>query len=549
MIRFASVWQRALAGAFVAACLLPSVSQAHFIWITAAGPAQPGWPTQVQVFLNEQPEPGGPEFLKFVQGVVPTVAGVPLAVTTGADAVAASWVGPLPTMIDAERTLGLKTKGDVTYQLYYTARLQVAPVAASVAEVGSKLRARVIGAKEGQATVQVLFAGKPPAGARLKTYPSEGEGAELTTDARGQATVAGVVEGKTGLWATWTDPTAGDLDGKPFSETRYYATLHFPKAAEATPSTTFATMPDPAVNSFAGAVLDDWLYVYSGHTGTTHEYSTETTARKFRRLSLKDRTTWEDLPMGRDVQGAAMVADGRYLYRTGGMTARNQPGQPQDLISNADFARFDPESKTWTDLAPMPSPRSTHDSAIVGRQVYAVGGWWMKGGKEVSTYHKEAIVFDLDHPEAGWKSFEQPFRRRALAAAEADGKLYVLGGLDNAFQVSRKVDIFDPKAATWSTGPQLPGSNFEGFAPSAFAVDGRLYVSGLSGVIARLDAAGAAWEAVGQWALPRNTHRMLPGPGRSLLAVGGNYKGEQTPVIESITPPPTAPTPPSTASR
>ena len=541
-----SAWAIALIATLAAA---PFSIQAHFVWITAQAPATSGGPTTIEVFLNEPPEPGGPEFLKFVGGVVPTVRGVPLAVTTGDESITAPWVGPLPPLIDAERDLGVKTKGDVAYRLYYNARLQTAPVAATDTELGTKLRARVIQAKDGESTVQVLYDGKPAPQARIKTYPEEGEGAELTADDQGQAQIAGVAEGKTALWASWIDATPGAADGKSFGETRYYATLNFPKPAAVAPATTFATMPDPAVNSFAGAVLGDWLYVYSGHTGTTHEYSVATTVKRFRRLSLLDRTTWEDLPMERDVQGAALVTDGQSLYRTGGMTARNQPGQPQDLISNADFARFDPTTKTWTDLAPMPAPRSTHDSAVIGRQVYAVGGWWMKGGQESSTYHKDAVVFDLDHPEAGWKAFDQPFRRRALAVAESGGKLFVLGGLDNQFQVSRRVDIFDPKSGDWSMGPQLSGANFEGFAASAYAVAGRLYASGLSGIITRLDGQEAAWEAVGAWSLPRNTHRVLPGPGDSLLAVGGNFQGDQTPVIEAVTVPPAPPSPPATANR
>ena len=545
MIRIRSLRSTGRAVALAVACcvgLLATQARAHFIWITAEAPSKPGQPAKIQVFLNENPELGGPEFLKLVAGVVPTTAGVPLAVTTGEESVMADWVGPLPPMVDAERDLGLKTKGDVTYRLSYTARLQTEPVAEGTAEKGKTLRVRVVAPKVGKPVVQVLYDGKAASKARIKTYPAEGEGAELSTDESGQATVDGVVEGKTGLWATWTDPTPGDLDGKPFAETRYYATLHFPARAETPASTTFATMPEPAVNSFGGAVLGDWLYVYSGHVGQTHAYSADTTSKHFRRLSLRDRTTWEALPMGHDVQGTALVADGRYVYRLGGMVARNAPGQPQDLISLPDFARFDPESKTWTDLAPLPEPRSTHDAAVVGRTVYAVGGWSMKGNSTTPTYLGEAVAFDLDHPDLGWKSFPQPFHRRALAVAEAGGKLYALGGLDDAFQVTRQVDVFDPSTGAWSVGPKIPGADRDGFAPSGFAVAGRLYLSGMTGTIVRLEPTQNAWEAVGAWALPRITHRVLAGPDGSLLNVGGNTKGVQTPVIEAVTlPAPTAP--------
>ena len=298
-------------------------------------------------------------------------------------------------------------------------------------------------------------------------------------------------------------------------------------------------MPEPAVNSFGGAVLGDWLYVYSGHVGRTHRYSVETTSKLFRRLNLKDRTTWEVLPMAKDVQGVALVTDGKFLYRIGGMSARNQPGQPQDMHSVADFARFDPESKTWTDLPPMPQPRSTHDAAVIGRTVYVVGGWTMKGGSEESEFLEGAVAFDLSKPEEGWKTIEQPFQRRALSAAEAGGKLYVLGGLNDLGKVERRVDVYDPATNAWTLGPDLPGkAKVDGFGTSAFGVDGRLYYSGTSGRVYRLDARGTAWEAVGAWSLPRITHRLLPGPHHTLLAVGGNTKGKQTPIIEAVSLPP-----------
>ena len=547
MIRIRSA--RSIAAASVACVLagwLPTPARAHFIWITAEAPRQAGQPATIRVFLNEEPEPGGPEFLKYVQGVVPTAAGIPLATTTGAAAVTAAWAGPLPATVDAERDLGLKAKGDLTYRLYYTARLQATPLAEGATEKGRKLRARVI-TQEGKPVVQVLYDGKPAPQAKIKTYPADGDGAEVVADANGQATIDGVVEGKTGLWATWTDPTPGTLDGKPFAETRYYATLHFPSPGATPASTTFATMPEPAVNSFGGAVLGDWLYAYSGHVGQTHQYSTETTAKHFRRLSLRDRTTWEDLPMALDVQGVALVSDGRFLYRIGGMTAKNPPGQPQEMVSSTDFARFDPESKTWTDLAPLPVSRSTHDAAVVGRRVYAVGGWSMRGSQVTPVFLDDAVVFDLDHPDRGWTSFPQPFHRRALAVAEAGGKLYVVGGLTDENSVSRRVEIFDPATAAWSAGPEIPGAERDGFAASAIAVDGRLVVSGMSGMITRLDASRGAWEALGAWSLPRITHRILAGPGHVLLAVGGNFKGVQTPVIEGVTISPASP--PESAAR
>jgi hypothetical protein len=524
--------------------LSADTARAHFLWIRAEPAATPGAGATIRVFLNETPSPGGPEFLKFVRNVVPTAGGQPLPMTPSEESLDSRWVGKLPSTIDAESDLGVKTKGETNYRLSYTARVQMALASVDDKEKGDKLRVRLV-TKDGKSLIQVLFDGKPAAKARLKVYPESSDPFEATSDGEGFATIDGLAEGKSALWANWIDLKPGEVGGKPFSETRHYASLTFvPSPSNGDAPTAFATMPEPAVNSFGGAVLGDWLYVYSGHAGETHQYSVETTSRHFRRLNLKDRTTWEELPMGRAVQGVALVSDGKFLYRTGGMSARNQPGQEHDLASVADFARFDPETKSWTDLAPLPQTRSTHDSAVIGRKVYVAGGWSMKGAKEKSVFSEEAAVFDLDAPEAGWKTFKQPFRRRALSVAEAGGKLHVLGGLTDDFKVERRVDVYDPATGSWTLGPDLPGSgDREGFATSAFAVDGSLYLSGLSGLISRLDAKAGVWEAVGAWSQPRLTHRLLAVPGRTLLAVGGNFRGEQTPVIEAVVLPPISPGP------
>lgn len=511
-----------------------ATARAHYIWLTVEPAESPGG-SVLRAFFNEQPllDPG---FTKYVRDVQIRVEGQAVPSTLGEESRVAPWVGKAPLMVDAERDLGVMTKGGKSFRLFYTARAQTEPVAGTTQETADKLRVRLIQA-EGPARVAVLFDGKPVARARVRVYPEVGEPTELATDDQGMATVAGLSQGEAALWANWVDSTPGEVRGDAFAETRYYATFTY---APSTPSTAiptaFATLQEPAVNSFGGAVLGDWLYVYSGHVGSTHKYSVETTAKHFRRLNLKDRTTWEDLPMGPDLQGVALVSDGRFLYRIGGMAARNLDGEEHDLRSVADFARFDPEARIWTDLAPMPEPRSTHDAVVIGRKVYVVGGWTMERASEDSGFPETALEFDLDHPESGWKAFPQPFRRRALSVGEQGGKLFAMGGLvGGGMKVDLRVDAYDPRSGRWSRGPDLPqGGRTEGFGTSAFQVAGRLYYSGASGRISRLTEKADAWEAVGAWSLPRITHRVLPGPEGTLLAVGGNANGKQTPVIEAV---------------
>lgn len=531
---------RALPVAVVAAALLaPATVRAHFIWL-AIDPAQNGKPAQLRAFFNEDPLPDA-DFLKYVREISLRVDGQVVPSDLTEDSRVARWLGGrLPTILDTESDLGISARGSKSYRLYYTARAQTTPVSAETPETGGKLRVRLVQVKDAPAAVEVCFDGKPVPQARIKVYQGEDEPTEIKADDQGRAVIAGLAEGKAALWANHTDPTPGKLDGKDFVETRYYATLTVTKpvdSAENGSTAAFATLPEPAVNSFGGAVVGNWLYVYSGHVGKMHRYDKTTTSHHFRRLNLEDKTTWEDLPMGPDLQGVALVTDGKYLYRTGGMSARNEVGKPAALYSTAGVAKFDPETKTWTDLPAMPEARSTHDSAIVGRTLFVVGGWTMAGATEESEFLDTALALDLDKPEAGWRTIEQPFQRRALAAAEHQGKLYVLGGLTgDGLAVDCRVDVYDPQTNTWTQGPDLPrGSRNEGFGSSAYSVHGRLYQSGMSGRIFRLDESGKSWEAIGSWGVPRITHRLLPGPGHSILAVGGTARAVSTPIIEVIT--------------
>jgi Kelch motif len=538
--------------ALATALLAPQAVWAHFIWIKVEPVEKPG-ATKIQAFFNEEPEPDS-KFVKYVSDIRLTVDGQTTPSELAAATRDAAWVGKPPAEVDAERDLGVKTKGDKTYRLYYTARAQTEPVGEKVKEHGDKLRVRLV-KTDGKPQVEVLFNGKPVDKARIKVYPASGEPTELATDEQGRATVENLDDGKAALWANFIDRTPGEKDGKAFTETHYYATLTYTPAAKALggrsaiDATRIATFPKPAVNSFGGAVLGKWLYVYGGHVGKTHTYSEETTAKHFRRLNLEDRTTWEELPIQQDLQGLALVSDGKYLYRIGGMVAKNKKGEEHDLHSVAEFARFDPETKTWTALAPLPEARSTHDAIVVGRTVFVAGGWHMKGETEESEFLDTTLAFNLDKPEEGWKSIPQPFKRRALSVASHGGRLYVLGGLvGGGMQVDRRVDIYDPASGAWSRGPDLPkGGRTEGFGTSAFDIAGRLYYSGASGRIYRLSDSGESWEAVGAWARPRLTHRLLPGPGDSILAVGGaSNETSQTPEIEAVQIP--TPVKPATAS-
>ena len=207
--------------------------------------------------------------------------------------------------------------------------------------------------------------------------------------------------------------------------------------------------------------------------------------------------------------------------RLGGFDARNSVDEEQDLWTVADCASYDPATEKWTELPPMPEPRSSFDATAIGDMIYVVGGWKMQGDKDAE-WLDSAYSLDLSASEPQWRALPQaPFQRRALSVGYQQNKLYAIGGMQPDGKVSLAVATFDPATNQWGEGPSLSGEAMEGFGSACCHAQGRLYVSTSSGKLLRLNADGSAWESVGQLSAGRFFHRLLPAGNGRLIAIGG----------------------------
>ncbi len=299
------------------------------------------------------------------------------------------------------------------------------------------------------------------------------------------------------------------------------------------PPSSYAPLPE-AITSFGAVAHDGWLYVYGGHRGERHAYSSNDVSGTCRRLSLLDGFTWETLPADLATQSPGLVVDRDSLYRLGGMAARNPKGDKQDLFSQASASHLAVNSDRWEPIADLPEPRSSHDAAIVSHRIYLAGGWHLRGAGREPLWHDTALVLDLSEPKARWKSFPQPFKRRGLALASLGPRLFCLGGMSEGDSPSLAVDILDTKTGAWSRGPDLPPGRLKGFGASACVVNDRLYISGMSGTVWRLSDDGRRWEEAAQLRTPRFFHRLMPGGDGQLLAVGGEGSSGKLREIEVI---------------
>ena len=297
--------------------------------------------------------------------------------------------------------------------------------------------------------------------------------------------------------------------------------------------TSLPAIPDLplAISSFGAVLHGDALYVYGGHIGTQHVHSFENLSQLFLRYPLgSDRGIpspgWLALPPGPPLQGTALVEHDGAIYRIGGMRANNPRREPGELRSVRSAARFLPDENRWQRLMALPAGRSSHDLAVVRDFLVVAGGWELRGSASDPLWERTVYALDLkalDDEEIGeWRVLTRtPIGVRANAAAGFDGRLWVLGGLDDNGDPSSRVDIYDPAIDTWTTGPDLPASgSLNGFGADAVTVNGVLLVSQADGRVHAIRSGEDRWTHAGDLAERRFFHRLVS-DGQSLFAVAG----------------------------
>lgn len=451
------------------------------------------------------------------------------------------------SLIHGTADLGFVQRGTgVPHVLIYHAKAIIGNPFAASATLGDVPVEIVPVRVEGGLKLKLVAEGNSVGERNIRVIMPDGIQEECDIDADGLTTTTFSRPGKYGAWARhWLDKP-GQRDGKDYTQERHYATIVFDFEMTAHSSSTLSNVRASNLNvqtapfrlpqtlaSFGAVALDGYLYVFGGHVIDRHEYHTEAVTGYFRRIKLDGSSTWEDLP-GSPVgmQGMNLAAHDGKIYRLGGMQPRNAPGEAADNISLAELVCFDPASRQWSTLSAPPHGRSSHDVAVVGGKLYALGGWKMKGKGREESWLDKTDVLDLANPSAGWSSLEQPWSRRALIVAATDSRIYVMGVIDEHDDIHTRVDVLNTQDGTWSRGPDIPGPARNGFAPAASVVDGRLYLSVPSGELYRLNEQGDQWELITK-TTPRQVHRMVASDDR-LYLIGGAMGGKMTDLVEIV---------------
>ena len=184
----------------------------------------------------------------------------------------------------------------------------------------------------------------------------------------------------------------------------------------------------------------------------------------------------------------------------------------------------------WQVLAPMALRRSHPSTAVYKDRIYVFGG-----GADRFESLNSVDVYD---PDSGtWQRVrDMPTRRSGTVAATIDGRIYVMAGgfkqPNGTFKFLNTLEIYDPEADSWETGPDLLMPHDY---PAAGLLDGALYVMGGHHPDAtqggpktdpgldfceRLPLASGRWEAIAPLNIPRFALSAAMYHGQ-LLAMGG----------------------------
>ncbi|ABS64387.1 Kelch repeat protein [Parvibaculum lavamentivorans DS-1] len=198
-------------------------------------------------------------------------------------------------------------------------------------------------------------------------------------------------------------------------------------------------------------------------------------------------------------------------------------------------------AESWRDGSPMTTGRAFAGGALVGNELYVIGGDSTSGPRNV------AEIYDM-RGDIWRASPGLPVGLQQFGIAELNGKLYVSGGYE-APQAGRpefgafgeilpptteggdtaQTWIYDPQIGTWVNGPQLPAARA---GHGAAVVDGKIYTLGGRGSDAQrvlvYDPGSNRWSATGEAMPAPRVAAATVAVGDRIYVIGGLSNGVAT---------------------
>jgi DNA-binding CsgD family transcriptional regulator/N-acetylneuraminic acid mutarotase len=181
---------------------------------------------------------------------------------------------------------------------------------------------------------------------------------------------------------------------------------------------------------------------------------------------------------------------------------------------------YDPQSDSWSTVAPLPAPRTAYGLAVAGNKLYLFGGW------DGSHYRAETFIYDA--ATDAW-SIGTPMAapRVFLGAATLPDGIYVAGGYDGQHELNT-VAVYHPNdegsnVGPWASGPPL---NRPRAGLGLLSLSNRLYAIGggmttALGFNEQFDTVTNAWSRFESPIAEQWKDLGLAGMGEKLYVVGG----------------------------
>ncbi|MCK4258919.1 MAG: hypothetical protein KAX49_08075 [Halanaerobiales bacterium] len=148
---------------------------------------------------------------------------------------------------------------------------------------------------------------------------------------------------------------------------------------------------------------------------------------------------------------------------------------------------YDPVTDRWTTMAPMLTPRATLVVGVVNGKIYAIGGGNDKlmpsgGGYEYTPLN---IVEVYDPITNTWtQKAPIPTPRARFAVGVIDNKIYAIGGIEPSHRAVCKNEVYDLETDCWTVAVDMPRARtFFGIG----VIDGMIYALGGSSLDPTID--------------------------------------------------------------
>lgn len=242
---------------------------------------------------------------------------------------------------------------------------------------------------------------------------------------------------------------------------------------------------------------------------------------------------WKTTPVGtmatpRGYLGAALV--GHKVYTIGGKS-------PESLGALNTVEAFDIQSCASVTLPDLSLPHGRSSAVVVK---VAAGAVYVCGGADEHNGHA-ATCYECTPPGGPWHGkAEMPHAVVCAAgAADTDGRVYVIGGLDGVTP-SKAVWRFDPAAETWSEVQALHAVRYNAAAATA---GGKIYVfggideQGYVATVEEYDPATDTWTVLEKQLLtPRYNLAAVTGSNGRIYVVGGIRQCSAVDLVEEFNP-------------